>query len=200
MNNSLRFFCVSFSKLFVFFAVTSLFSCQQNFIPKPGSYFRIDFPEKEYKLYEGDRPIIFEYPVYGVFERDDGRLSEDGWYNIRFPKYKATIHLTYKTIDNNFDDFFEDQWRIVYNRISMRADAIFEREYLNEEINVYGMMFDIHGDAASSVQFFVTDSIRHFLRGALYFTVSPNADSLAPAVAFFREDIIRIMESVEWKN
>ena len=178
----------------------TLFSCQHNYVPKPGSYFRIDFPEKEYMLYDGDCPFVFEYPVYGSLETDLGRLTQSCWYNVKFPRYRGTIHLTYLKIDDNFDDFIEDNWRIIYRRIAMRADAISPVQYVNEDVNVYGMLFDIHGDAASSVQFFVTDSVRHFLRGSLYFTVRPNADSLAPVVAFFRQDIVHLMESIEWKK
>ena len=191
-NKTIFFFCA------LLFMLTT--SCQQNHVPKPASYFRIDFPEKEYKMYDGDCPFVFEYPVYGALTPDVGRLSVPCWYNIKFPRYKGTIHLTYLEIDNNFDAFIEDNWTIIYRRISLRADAISPRSYINEDINVYGMLFDIYGDAASSVQFFVTDSVKHFVRGSLYFNVRPNADSLAPAVAFFREDIVRLMETIEWKK
>ena len=176
-------------------------SCKQTFTPKPEAYFRIDFPDKEYQLYDGICPFTFEYPVYGeLVAIDSYSVSEPCWYSIFFPSFKGTIHLTYKEIDDNFDNFIEDNWRMIYSRIAQRADAVDEREYENSEINVYGMIFNIRGNAASSVQFFVTDSVRNFLRGSLYFNVRPNADSLAPAIDFFREDVIHLIETLEWKN
>jgi hypothetical protein len=45
----------------------------------------------------------------------------------------------------------------------------------------------------------VTDSVNHFLRGALYFNVLPNADSLAPVQNYLREDVLRMLKSLEWK-
>ena len=202
MKNSFQFSVFSFQMyvILLFSCSVTLFSCQQNYVPKPSSYFRIDFPEREYKSYAGECPFDFEYPVYGVLERDEGRNAEPCWYNIKFPRHKATIHLTYREIDDNFDNFIEDNWKIIYSRIALRADAVSPREYTDDDLNVHGMLFDIHGDAASSVQFYVTDSVRHFLRGSLYFSVRPNADSLAPAVAFFRQDIIHLMESIKWKQ
>ena len=177
-----------------------LMSCGQHYSPKPSGYYRIDFPEKEYQLYDCDCPVTFEYPVYGEIVPEISRLSEPCWFNINFPEYKGTIHLTYKEIDDNFDQFIEDNWRFIYKGLIQRADAVNERFYENPDLDVYGIMYDIRGDAASNVQFFVTDSVKNFFRGSLYFTVRPNADSLAPVVAFFREDIIRLLETIEWKK
>ena len=185
-----------------------LTSCQQNYTPKPHSYFRIDFPEKEYRLLDTIYPFTFEYPVYGalvertaIVKNEETKSSDPIWLNINFPKYKGTIHLTYLEIDNNFDSFIEENWKIIYKKIAQRADAVDdERVYIDPEQNIYGTLYDISGDAASAVQFFLTDSVKHFLRGSLYFSVKPNQDSLAPAINFFREDIIHLIESVRWKE
>jgi len=120
--------------------------------------------------------------------------------NIIFPKYRGTIHLTYKIIDNDFDRHIEVDWNIIFKGIAQKADAVDPRLYKNQKENVYGTIYDIKGNAASAIQFFVTDSTRNFLRGSLYFSTRPNQDSLAPVVAFFREDIIHLMESVRWKE
>ena len=185
-----------------------LLSCQQNYTPKPSSYYRIDFPEKEYQLLDSSHPFTFEYPVYGTLVerkptiRNENELSSDPiWININFPRYKGTIHLTYLKINDNFDVFIEENWKIIYKKIAQRADAVEdERIYADTEQNVYGTLYDISGDAASAVQFFVTDSTNHFLRGSLYFSVRPNQDSLAPVISFFREDIIHLIESFRWKE
>jgi len=175
-----------------------LVSCQQNYVPKPHAYYRIDFPEREYRMYDGVCPFTFEYPVYGTLAPDIRPTSEPCLFTINFPKYKGTIYLSYIKIDSNFDQFIEENHRIIYG-IAQRADAVIPREYENPELNVYGTIYDITGNAASSVQFFLTDSVKHILRGSLYFSTKPNRDSLAPVVKFFREDIVHLMESVQWK-
>ncbi len=181
-------------------AMILLFSCQQTYTPKPHAYFRIDFPEKEYRSYESACPFMFDYPVYGTVAPDNRPTSEPCWFNIQFPGYKGTIYLTYRKITGNFDEFTEDNWKIIYNKIAQKADAVDPHDYADFGRKVYGTIYDIKGNAASPIQFFVTDSIENFLRGSLYFAVKPNQDSLAPVISFFREDIVCLMESVRWKE
>jgi len=181
----------------------ALFSCQRNYTPKPNSYYRIDFPDKEYRLYDSICPFTFEYPVYGKVVPDTHPNSEPCNMNIIFPKYKGTIYLTYIEIDSDrtFDQLIETEWDIVYKKIAQKADAVEPRLICdNPDENVFGVMYDIGGNAASQVLFFVTDSVKNWLRGSLYFYARPNHDSLAPVVSFFREDIVFLMESVRWKE
>ena len=204
MRNSSRFKVQSsivHCSLFIVYCLL-LFSCQQNYTPKPHTYYRIDFPEKEYRMYDDNCPFTFEYPVYGTLVPDTRPSSEPCWMNINFPKYKGTIYLTYMAIDDNkiFDQLIENEWNMVYSKIAQKASAVNERLYNNPEENVYGMMYNIEGNAASQALFFVTDSVRNWLRGSLYFNARPNHDSLAPVVVFFREDIIALMETVRWKE
>jgi gliding motility-associated lipoprotein GldD len=184
----------------ILLTIAAMFSCQPNYVPKPHSYYRIDFPEREYRLFDSICPFTFEYPVYGVIKPDDHKNTEPCWLNINFPKYKGTIFLTYKEVDGNFDEFIEQNWYIIYKKIAQRADAVTPREYAYPEMNVYGAIYDISGNAASSTQFWATDSVKNFLRGSLYFNVRPNYDSLAPVISFFREDVVRLMESINWKD
>jgi len=176
------------------------FSCQRSYSPKPHSYFRIDFPDKEYRLFDSTCPFIFEYPVYGTIVNDNRPRSGHCWMNIVFPQYRGTLHLTYHEINNNFDQVIEDDWRMVYSRLSLRADDIEDFAIIDHEENVFGIMYHIKGNAASSVQFFLTDSVKHFLRGAFYFNVIPNYDSLAPAINFFRDDVLHLTQTLKWKN
>jgi gliding motility-associated lipoprotein GldD len=119
--------------------------------------------------------------------------------NIDFPRFDGKIHISYKQVRNNLDRYTEDSRTLAYKH-SIKADAIKETLYGNDSSHVYGILYEIKGNAASSLQFFVTDSTRNFLRGSLYFNVQPNKDSLAPVISFFRDDIIRLMETVTWKN
>ena len=192
MKNNLGYFVSGFCLILI------MFSCQQNYTPKPPGYFRIDFPNKEYQLFDSNCPFTFEYPVYTVLEQVD--LHEYCRFNLNFPKYKGTIHLTYHKIDGNFDVFIEDNWSMIYKIIAQKADAVIPHIYSYPELNVHGTMYDISGDAASAVHFWVTDSINNFLKGSMYFSVRPNYDSLAPVINFFREDIIHLMETFKWKE
>ena len=180
--------------------VCTLFSCKQNYTPKPHGYFRIDFPDKEYQLCDSIYQFSFEYPVYGKLEPVAHSTYNSSLLNLQFPKYKGTIHLTYIKINNNLDQLIETEWKMVYSKIAQKADHVDDYVVEIPKRNVYGMIYDIKGNAASSALFFVTDSVTNFLRGSLYFYAKPNQDSLAPAIAFFREDIIHLVESIKWKD
>jgi hypothetical protein len=53
---------------------------------------------------------------------------------------------------------------------------------------------------ATAHQFFVTDSVRHFLRGALYFDATPNADSLGIVNDFLLTDLKHMVNTLQWRN
>jgi len=159
---------------------------------------RIDFPEKAYRIYDSVCPYIFEYPLYGKIVPDAERIAEPCWINIEFPQFGGKIHISYKPVRNNVNEYIEDCRTLAYKH-TIKADAIRETVFSNDTSGVYGLLYEIKGDAASSVQFYVTDSNRHFLRGSLYFNVRPDADSMAPVIDFFLEDIIHLIETCEWK-
>jgi len=184
--------------LIIITLIFSLSGCRERVLPKPWGYFRIDLPPKAYKLYDTACPYIFEYPVYGRISNDVGQISEPCWLNIEFPQFKATIHVSYKRINNNLESVLKESYDFTYAH-SIKADAITEQPWQNAENKVYGILYDIKGNTASSIQFFVTDSIRNFLRGALYFNAEPDADSLAPVIDFFRKDIVHMVETIKWK-
>ncbi|MCK4662180.1 MAG: gliding motility lipoprotein GldD [Bacteroidales bacterium] len=182
--------------IFTFFIITN--SCNRDYVPKPPGYLRIDFPEKKYIIYNTSCPYSFAYPEYAKIEQDTDFNTEPCWINIDFPQFNGKIHISYKTINNNINGYIEDSRKFVYKH-TIRADAINEKIYSNNENNVHGILYDIKGNVASSVQFFMTDSTEHFIRGALYFNVRPNKDSLAPVINFIRKDIVKLIETLEWK-
>ena len=175
------------------------YGCSSNETPKPRGFFRIDFPEKKYQVFDSVCPYTFEYPVYGRIVKDMDKNAEPCFLNIDFPQYKGKIHLSYKDVNHNVATFIEDSHTLSYKH-TIKADAIDEDPILDKRRKVYGLLYDIQGNAASSVQFYVTDSVRHFLRGSLYFSVVPNKDSLAPAITFFREDILHLIATLKWKD
>lgn len=175
-----------------------LFSCNQDNIPKPSGYFRIDLPEKKFQLYENDCPYTFEYPVYAKATISDQGNAQPCWLNLEFPDFKARIHLSYIKISGDINPVIEECRTLVYKH-DIKADAINEIPYIDSLNKVYGTLYEIKGNAASSIQFYVTDSIKNFVRGALYFDVKPNKDSLAPVIDFVEQDITHIVESLRWK-
>jgi gliding motility-associated lipoprotein GldD len=185
--------------------LTTSYGCREVNVPKPRGHFRIDLPVRKYVLFNEsaekhtDLPLSFEYPSYGhlTFQRDHG--MNPGWFNIEFPAYKAKIYLTYKNVRNDLDSLLDQSYDLnVKNHVS-KADAIKEQVYSNRENKVYGILYDLKGNTASAVEFYVTDSLSHYLRGSLYFSSEPNADSLAPVIDFFREDIMHLIETLKWK-
>ena len=194
------------SQLWLFIIICACFGCKEVTVPKPKGYFRIDLPEKKYipldpaLLNIQNIPFTFEYPEYGKIVTEKSDINEPGWFNIEFPFYKAKIYFTYKEISGDFDGIMEQTYKMnVKNHIS-KAEAINEQVINNKEENVYGILYDLKGNTASAVQFYVTDSINHYLRGSLYFSSEPNADSLAPVIDFFRGDIIHLIETLKWKG
>jgi gliding motility-associated lipoprotein GldD len=183
----------------LFIIVLCLSSCRHNDIPKPRGYYRIDFPEKKYHLFDSVYPFSFEYPIYGKIVKDTDRNAEPFWMNVEFKQYKAKIHLSYKPVNKNVTKFIEDAHTLAYKH-SIKADAIDENLVTDEKRKVYGLVYEIRGNAASSVQFYVTDSLKNYLRGSLYFETQPNKDSLSPAIDFFRKDILHLIETLKWKK
>ncbi len=177
----------------------SVMACRESSIPKPAGYFRIDLPKKEYHLLTGDYPYSFEYPVYGTINNRPGNNAEPYWINIEFPDYKARIYISYKDVRNNLTQLTEDSHNLAYKH-TIKADAIEEKLWSNDSSKVYGILYDVKGNAASAVQFYMTDSTRHYLRGSLYFMSQPNEDSLKPVIEFFRKDIVHLIETLSWKN
>lgn len=180
-------------------AIFFISGCQQHGTPKPRAYYRITFPEHEYEPFDQESPYSFEKPIYADVRTGNlGHLDEKYWYNLFLPSLKGTVHVSYKPIKDNLFEMLEDSRKLAYKH-AIKADAIGERLFISPDKNVYGTLFDIKGDAASPVQFYLTDSLNHFVRGSLYFDAIPNKDSLAPVVEFVKMDIIHMMETFEWK-
>lgn len=185
--------------LILFIAIIIFTSCNEVYIPKPHGYIRTDLPKKGYKILDSIYPYKFKYPIYSKIEKDSSPKAEKYWSNIVFPEFNAKIYLSYKEIHNNLAELEEDTRKLAYKH-SIKADAINSQIWNNSEKKVYGVLYEIKGDVASQIQFFLTDSTSNFIRGAFYFNEKPNKDSLAPALEFLKQDINVIVESFEWKN
>lgn len=179
-------------------------SCDEDedkiYSPKPRGYFKINFPEKIYRMYDSICPYSFEIPTYARIVQDKHMGAEPCWLNMEFPQFKATVHLSYKAVtDTSLNTYFEDS-RDFAIRHQIKATGLEESVVIRDSAKVYGLVYDIAGNTASSVQFYLTDSTNHFLRGALYFNTVTNIDSLKIVIDFIREDILRMVQTCKWKN
>lgn len=171
----------------------SIIGCKEDTIPKPKGYLRLEYPLADYYWYNGMCPFSFEANTLSKIE-----VKTDCSMTIKYPKMKATIYLTYKPVNNNIDDLLKDTQNLTYKHV-IKADVIEEIPYVNNNKKVYGMFYQVGGDAATNAQFYVTDSTRHFLTGSLYFYAKPNFDSIMPAASYIKNDMQYLMESIEWK-
>lgn len=187
------------SILIILFSSMLSFACKENYYPKPHGYLRVDFPKKEYCLFDSVYPYTFEIPTYSKIEEDKSKNAQKYWANWIFPKFNAVVFLSYKNIRNNLSSYEEDSRELAYKH-SIKADAIETKIWENKEAKVYGILYDIKGNVASQIQFYLTDSTQNFIRGAFYFNNVPNKDSLAPVLKFLRKDIDRMIQTFKWKD
>ena len=192
------------SNSFCLILLLSIFvtSCSNNdYNPKPRGYFKIDLPKKEYQAYQSDCPFTFEYPVYSQVITDSARNARPCWQDVVFPAFNGRIHLSYQPIKSKaeFNQLVEDAHTFVFKH-TVKATAIDESVINMPEKKVYGIYYTIDGNAASPVQFFLTDSSSNYLRGALYFNEQPHFDSIQPVLDFVKKDIDLMIRSFRWKN
>lgn len=180
-------------------AVFALLSCSDVQQPKPRGYFRIDFPEKEYVSLDTMTYFSFEIPNYSEITPDYFSPQEKNWINVEFRPFKSTLHLSYKTINNNLDTLLNDAYTLVTKHIA-KASGIRDSVVVHSDKNVYGLVYFLDGEGvASPLQFYVTDSVSHFLRGSLYYNITANYDSLQPVTDFIMTDVRHLINTVEWK-
>ncbi len=184
---------------FLFF----LFSCNSPYVPKPEGYFAIPLPKKEYRLFnEPGYPYRFEYPVYANVVKDstffDSTTENPYWINVDFPQFAGRIYISYKTIGTyKFSTLVNDAYNMT-NKHTSRASGINDSLMITPN-GVHGVFFSVEGNVATANQFFLTDSTKNFLRGALYFDATPNQDSLQPVNRFLVEDMKHLINTFQWK-
>lgn len=186
------------------YGLSTFVSCNSPYTANPRGYFQVAFPKKEYRLFDQPGyPYSFEYPVYSNVIKDTtffGEETENPWWiNIDFPQFSGKIYLSYKQIGpNKFDKLVKDAFDLTYKH-TQKADALND-SLMHTSNGVGGMFFDVSGDVATAYQFFLTDSTKHFIRGALYFEATPNKDSIRPMNNFVAEDMRHLINTFRWKK
>ena len=195
-----------FHSFFLFLIYTfCLAACNSDYsVGKKKGYFHIDFPEKKYQLFDKpDYPYSFEYPVYSNVVKDSTFFNDkagDWWINIDLPQFVGRIYISYKEIGrkNNFDSLVKDGFKMAYKQHVDVSSGIND-SLMKTPNGVEGIYFSLGGNTATANQFFLTDSTKHFLRGALYFNAAPNSDSLGIVNDFLKTDLQHLINTLKWK-
>lgn len=188
-------------------------SCSGNhdYSPKPRGFSRIVFPKKEYQFYQGNCPFTFIYPKYAVIDTDKTSIKGKGkggkelenmkaLLNMQFPQFNGTLHLSYESITSKkiFNELIEDAYSFAYKH-TVKSSGIDQGTISYPDRKVYGIYYTIDGNAASSVQFYLTDSTKNYLRGSLYFNTEPRLDSIQPVLTFVKKDVDLMIKSLKWR-
>ena len=228
MNEGISFLVLSTKYLVLRFGIIIFlgiffFSCNSPYVSKKRGYFKIDLPERKYQKFEKEGfPYSFEYPVYGDIIQDstyfDSAPENPYWINIDFPKFGGRIFLSYKQIGgkalykikqpdgkykdsfaiNEFDKMVADAFKLT-NKNDVVSSSI-KQSLITTPNNISGVFFKVGGNAATAMQFFLSDTATNFLRGALYFNVTPNSDSIKPAQDFLQVDIEHMINTFKWNG
>ena len=208
----------------LFFSISLLlFSCNSPYVSKKRGYFNIELPKRSYQQFAREGfPYSFEYPAYANIIKDttffDTNPENPYWVNIDFPQFHSRIFLSYKIIGgkalykikqsdgtykdslgtNYFDKIVNDAFTLT-NKNNVVSNSIND-SLIHTSNGISGVFFKVGGNAATSKQFFLTDTVKNFIRGALYFDVVPNADSLKPVQDFLQVDMDHIINTFKWRN
>lgn len=187
-----------------FIVIIFLIGCNMTSQPKPRGYFRITLPQSEYVSIKDSqylnisKHLPYTFDVNNMAKLTNHTDTEQYWIDINYPQYSVKVHCSYKSINNNLRELSDDAQRFVYNHAG-KASAIPEQGYENPDKKVYGVLYQLIGNTASPCQLYLTDSIHHFFRAAVYFNCIPNQDSLAPIINYIENDMRHLVETLEWR-
>jgi gliding motility-associated lipoprotein GldD len=187
-----------FKKEHIFFfllLVSFLWGCQSKpTLPKPKAQLSLSYAKPHYTLLNSPCDFTFEYN-----DLAETNINEKCWATINYPQLNASIDITYKPVKNDLKILLQDAEKLTYSH-TIKADEITNQPYINPTKKVFATLYKVTGNAASQLQFHATDSVAHFLTGAVYFNATPNYDSIYPAVNYLETEVKHILESLSWKE
>lgn len=187
-------------KRVVFFIALTLFSfaCQnKDTLPKPKAYLALEYSKPQYFRIKGECPYSFKTNSFS--EVQNNIQNRPCWLDISYPEMKGSIYISYYPVEDNLKSLIIDAQKLPLKH-EIKADAIISQTYINDEHKTYGLFYEIEGNAASQAQFYLTDSLNHFITGSIYFKAKPNYDSILPAAEYLKKDMRIMMESLKWKD
>ncbi len=185
---------ITYFIVIILIITSSIFtSCKDDVFPKPKSYLHLEYPIAEYHQFKNDCPFSF-----AISKESTINFGNSCDAIVTYPKLDAKVHITYRRVHNNLKEILKEVDKLT-TKHTVKADVIIPHPFENAERKVYGLLNDVQGESASNVQFYVTDSSNHVLTAALYFHRKPNYDSIYPAVSYIKDDMMKMMETLEWK-
>ena len=191
-------------RFYIYLLAITYWSCHEDYVPKPTAFLRLEYPVPNYSEVDfNELPFTFETNALAEdIKVKTLRTSIESYgLNVEYSALKGTIFLTYKAVEHskkNLSSFTEDAQKLTLEH-TKKADEIPFYPYQNDDRKVYGLLSEVKGNVASPAQFYITDSINHFLTASLYFNTKPNYDSILPAAQYLQDDMKRIMETIKWK-
>ncbi len=179
---------------FIILVLISFFSCKDKVTPKPNSQLRLEYQAARFENFSNNSYIEFEKNILSSIKQKGDESIE-----LHYPRMKATVYLTYKPVSGNLDKLLGDAQKLTYDH-AIKANDIAEQPFINPKKKVYGMFYQVGGNAATNAQFYATDSIKNFVVGSMYFYTKPNFDSILPAADYIKNDMRQIMETLKWKK
>jgi len=173
-----------------------LIGCEKSYQPKPKGFLALNYPEAAYKDIQLPCPYTFKMNTEAQVKAS--KTNNPCWFELEYPKLKGTIFVTYRPVMDNLEKLLIDGQKLPLQH-TIKADEIEGDTYINDNHKTYGTFYTVKGNAASQAQFYLTDSINHFLTGSIYFKTQPNFDSIVPAANYLKQDTRQIMETLEWR-
>ena len=182
---------------FILLAVL-LCACQkESSLPKPKAFLALEYPKAEY--IKPDLGCPFSFNINSLSSIKTSNPKQACWFDIYYPQMKGSIYISYYPVGDNLKALITDAQKLPLKH-EIKADAILSETFINEFKNTYGLFYEVEGNAASQAQFYLTDSLNHFMTGSIYFKAKPNYDSILPAAEYLKKDMRKIMESLTWKD
>lgn len=185
-----------FKNLIFIILLSGIFvSCRKDSIPKPYGELRLEYPAPKYQKFESSCPYTFEYSDFAKVENG----KKNCWFYVTYPKMKARIFITYFPVKGDFVNHVKEAEKLVYEH-TVKASSIETKFFDYPERKIFGNFYELKGQSASNIQFFATDSTKHFVTANLYFNTRPKPDSLAPAISYIKKDILHMIDTFQWKK
>ena len=181
--------------------LAGILSCQRQYLPKPKGYNRIDLPAQLYQILPDSLPYQFDYSVHSEIHPDSSWMAEKYWLTIFYPDFVAFVQVTYKPIfgkEKLLREYLKDSYNLAAKH-QIKAYSI-EESVIQTSNGKTVTVVELSGEVPSQFQFFVTDSVNHFLRAALYFNTATKNDSLAPVIDYLKLDMVKMMNTLEWRQ
>lgn len=188
--------------ILVVMSILMLSSCGADFYPKPRGYNRLELPERQgYISLPDSLPYSFEYSKVAELLEDTSWISDEYWIEIYYPELKANVHITYNPLNNDealLREYMEDAYFLT-SKHQIKAYAIDDIIMVSPHGKTFSIA-ELDGQVPSQFQFVCTDSVKHFIRGALYFNTKVNNDSLRPAIEYVKVDVVHMLNTLQWRD